>query len=75
MVFSYRDPRGDFPMNSNTATNTRSIPQVSSVRNFAKATPVAITVLVWLFAVSMETGYVAVLNSGIQSTGQVVETV
>lgn len=62
-------------MNSNTATNTRSIPQVSSVRNFAKATPVAITLLVWLFAVSMETGYVAVLNSGIQSTGQAVETV
>ena len=61
-------------MNANTAITTRSIPQVSSVRNFAKVTPVAITLLVWLFAVSMETGYVAVLNSGIQSS-QTIETV
>ena len=62
-------------MNANTAINTRSIPQVSSVRNFAKVTPLAVTLLVWLFAVSMETGYVAVLDAGIQSTGQSLETV
>jgi hypothetical protein len=54
--------------------NTRSIPQTSSVRNFAKVTPMAVTLLVWLFAVSLETGYVAVLNAGIQSTSQAVET-
>lgn len=62
-------------MTANTATNIRSNSQASSVRSFAKAMPVAVTLLVWLFAVSMETGYVAVLNAGIQSTSQAVETV
>ena len=62
-------------MNANTATNILSNPQASSARSFAKAMPVAVTLLVWLFAVSMETGYVAVLNSGIQSTAQSLETV
>ena len=55
--------------------NVRSIPQTSSVHRFAKAAPVAITLLVWLFAASLETGYVAVLNAGIQSGSQAGETV
>jgi hypothetical protein len=75
MVFSYREHRGDFPVNANRAINARSIPQTTSVRSFAKATPLAVTLLIWLFAVSLETGYVAVLNAGIQSTSQAVETV
>ena len=33
---------------------------------FSRAVPLAVTLLVWLFAASLETGYVAVLNSGIQ---------
>ena len=48
--------------------------QTSSLRSFAKATPVAVTLLVWLFAVSLETGYVAVLNAGIQHSAQNSET-
>ena len=46
-----------------------------SVRRFARTTPLAVTVLVWLFAATMETGYVAVLDSGIQHGDQVRETV
>ena len=52
-------------------SNTHPIQQnpAFSVR-FAKAAPMALTLLVWLFAASLETGYVAVLNSGIQYAGQ-----
>ena len=32
----------------------------------ARAVPLAITILVWLFAATFETGYVAVLDTGIQ---------
>ena len=35
-------------------------------RKLVKALPVAVTILIWFFAATFETGYVAVLNTGIQ---------
>jgi hypothetical protein len=49
-------------------SNIHSVPQdqASSVRSLGKAISLAVTILVWFFAATFETGYVAVLNSGIQ---------
>jgi len=52
------------------ASNTRPIQQNPAARRLAKSAPLALTVLVWLFAASLETGYVAVLDSGIQYASQ-----
>jgi len=41
-------------------------------RNLSKALPVMLSILVWLFAATFETGYVAVLNSGIHHSKQPV---
>ena len=49
-------------------SNTHSAPQNQA--SFGKAIPLAFTILVWFFAATFETGYVAVLNSGIQHSNQ-----
>ena len=56
--------------------NTSSIAhyQASSIRRFAKVMPVAVTLLVWLFAASLETGFIAFVNAGIQPVGQTLGT-
>ena len=41
-------------------------------RNLSKALPVMLSILVWLFAATFETGYVAVLNTGIHHNTQPV---
>ncbi len=38
--------------------------------SLAKALPVAVTILVWFFAATAETAYVAVLNTGIQQSAR-----
>jgi hypothetical protein len=37
----------------------------ASMRRLRRAAPLLATLLVWLFAATMETGYVAILDSGI----------
>jgi len=44
-------------------TNIRSLPQNQA---FGRTLPIALAILVWVFAAAIETGYVAVLDSGIQ---------
>ena len=46
--------------------NNRFVPLSRPVfARLRRTMPLAVTLLVWLFAASMETGYVAVLDSGI----------
>jgi len=72
MVFSYRETKGDFPMTANNRSiQSRS---ASTTRRIARTMPLAIALLAWLFAATTATGYVAVLNSGIQQTGQSGQT-
>ena len=51
---------------------TSNLHSVSQIRTFsaARAMPLMLTILVWIFAATMETGTVVVLDSGIQQTGQ-----
>lgn len=53
-------------------SNMRTVPQnqAFAARNLGRAIPLTITLLVWLFAATFETGYVAVLSSGFQQTQQ-----
>ncbi|HXS05973.1 MAG TPA: hypothetical protein VN723_04220 [Rhizomicrobium sp.] len=51
-------------------SNTHPIQQNPASRRLAKSAPLALTLLVWLFAASLETGYVAVLDSGIRHASQ-----
>lgn len=48
--------------------------QASFARSLHKMVPLAVTVLVWLFAASLETGFVAFVNAGIQPVGQTLGT-
>ena len=52
--------------------NTHSVPQNQAffARNLGRAVPLALTILVWFFAATVETGYLAVLESGIQHGDQ-----
>ena len=49
-------------------SNPRSVPQIRTF-SAARAMPLMLTILVWIFAATMETGTFAVLDSGIQQTG------